>query len=29
MVKVLSAAPVFAEAISRINEDRPVSPLFV
>ena len=25
----LSAAPVFAEAISRINEDKPVSPLFV
>lgn len=29
MIHQLSAAPVFAEAISRINEDKPVSPLFV
>lgn len=29
MIRQLSAAPVFAEAISRINEDKPVSPLFV
>ena len=29
MIRQLSAAPVFAEAISRINEDRPVSPRFV
>ena len=28
-IRQLSAAPVFAEAISRINEDRPVSPMFV
>lgn len=27
-IKMLSVAPVFAEAISRIYEDRPVSPLF-
>lgn len=29
MIHQLSAAPVFAEAIFRINEDKPVSPLFV
>ncbi|MBS6859389.1 MAG: ribose-phosphate pyrophosphokinase [Clostridiales bacterium] len=29
MIHQLSAAPVFAEVISRINEDKPVSPLFV
>lgn len=29
MIHQLSAAPVFAEAISRIHEDKPVSPLFV
>ena len=29
MIHQLSAAPVFGEAISRINEDKPVSPLFV
>lgn len=27
-IKMLSVAPVFAEAISRIYEDKPVSPLF-
>ena len=26
---ILSVAPLFAEAIERIYEDRPVSPLFV
>lgn len=29
MIHQLSAAPVFAEVIFRINEDKPVSPLFV
>jgi len=28
-VKMLSVAPIFAEAIERIYEDKPVSPLFV
>ncbi len=28
-ITVLSAAPVFAEAIERLNEERPVSPMFV
>ena len=29
MIKTISVAPVFAEAIERIYEDKPVSPLFV
>jgi len=28
-IKTLPVAPVFAEAIERIYEDKPVSPLFV
>ena len=28
-ITMLSVAPVFAEAIERIYEDKPVSPLFV